>query len=135
MSHSSHKSHASSHASHVSQARHRIFMNNRFRILELFCGIGGCAAAVDGRADVVAAVDINRKALAVYHYNFNHPVAVRTIESLRRSDFERWQADLWWLSPPCQPYTTRGLRRDVEDSRTESLLALLERIRESRPRY
>jgi tRNA G37 N-methylase Trm5 len=29
------------------------------RVLELFCGIGGCAAAVDGRARVVAAVDVN----------------------------------------------------------------------------
>jgi hypothetical protein len=38
------------------------------------------------------------------------------------------------MSPPCPPYTARGLRRDLEDPRTRSLLAVLARIAELRPR-
>lgn len=105
------------------------------RVLELFCGIGGLAAALDGRARVVAAVDVNTKALDVYSENFPHPTRAGTIESLRASDFRRWDADLWWLSPPCQPFTGRGLRRDAEDPRARPFLALLERLAEARPRY
>jgi site-specific DNA-cytosine methylase len=112
-------------------------MPNRspLRILELFCGIGGCAAAVGERADVVAAVDINRVALSVYSRNFKHPVVVRTIETLAAQTFEDWDADLWWLSPPCQPYTVRGRQLDVHDVRAASLLAVLDRIAELRPVY
>jgi site-specific DNA-cytosine methylase len=105
------------------------------RILELFCGIGGLAAALDGRAQVVAAVDVNTSALAVYAGNFPHPVRAGKVESLPAPELRRWDADLWWLSPPCQPFTRRGLRRDDEDPRARPFLALLERLAEVRPRY
>lgn len=103
------------------------------RVLELFCGIGGAAAAVDGRAEVVAAVDINRQALGVYARNFPHPVLARTIESLSARELARLGADLWWMSPPCQPFTWRGLRRDDRDPRSQGLLALIDRLSEVRP--
>ncbi len=105
------------------------------RLLELFCGIGGCTAAVGSRATVAAAVDVNREALAVYSHNFPHPVEARTIESLKASAFRAFDADLWWLSPPCQPFTERGLRRDVDDPRARPFLVLVERLEEIRPRY
>lgn len=106
-----------------------------FRVLELFCGIGGCAAALDKRAEVVAAIDIDCDALSVYRTNFPHPIATRTIESLPDLVYREADAELWWLSPPCQPYTVRGRRRDLEDSRAHSLKVVLQRIREIRPRY
>jgi DNA (cytosine-5)-methyltransferase 1 len=102
-------------------------------ILELYAGIGGCAAAVDGCAEVVAAVDQNRKALAVYRHNFGHRTLPQTVESL--PDNVLAAADLWWLSPPCQPYTRRGLGRDLADRRAASWPVVLERIREHQPRY
>ncbi|HSL83487.1 MAG TPA: DNA cytosine methyltransferase, partial [Thermoanaerobaculia bacterium] len=108
------------------------------RTLELYCGIGGVAAALDGAAAVVAAVDINRGALAVYRRNFVHPALARTIEGLSAEELAGFRADLWWLSPPCQPFTRRGLGRDDDDPRAASLLALLERIAElgsEAPRY
>ncbi len=110
-------------------------MADRLRVLELFCGIGGCAAALGERADVVAAVDINQVALSVYRHNFRHPVQVRTIESLPAPVCREYAADLWWMSPPCQPYTVRGRRLDVHDPRAESLLTVIERIAQIRPRY
>ncbi len=104
-----------------------------WRVAELYCGIGGAAQALPAGAEVVAAVDINRKALAVYALNYRHPTWIRALESLPASELAALGADLWWLSPPCQPFTRRGLRRDDEDPRSQSLLALLPRLEQVRP--
>lgn len=110
-------------------------MSDRLRVLELFCGIGGCAASLGDSADVVAAVDINRDALAVYSHNFSHATYTRAIESLPASWLAEQDADLWWMSPPCQPYTRRGSQRDLKDPRSAAFLSLLERIAELKPPY
>ncbi len=108
---------------------------SRLRVLELYCGIGGCAAALGETATLVAAVDVNRLALDVYSHNFPHPTFSALVESLPMDRLRSWDADLWWLSPPCQPFTQRGLRRDLDDPRAETLLAVLERIANLRPAY
>ncbi len=108
---------------------------HRFRVAELYCGIGGCAAALPAAAAVVMAVDINRTALAVYRHNFPHPTAPATLESLPVGTLREWQANLWWVSPPCQPFTRRGMRRDDHDPRSGSFLAILERLGEVAPDY
>lgn len=110
------------------------------RVLELFCGIGGCAAALaqlaPGRHRVVAAIDVSPLALGVYRHNFpSHPTLARGLQSVTTEDLAAFAADLWWLSPPCQPYTRRGLGRDDEDPRAQPLIALIERLAELRPTY
>lgn len=105
------------------------------RVLELFCGIGGCAAALGDRAQIVAAVDQNRLALRAYSRNFSWPVYPLAVESVPDRLWREWDADLWWLSPPCQPFTTRGRQRDLDDPRTRGLVAVLGRIAVSGPRY
>jgi site-specific DNA-cytosine methylase len=105
------------------------------RVLELYCGIGGCAAALGVGAEVVAAIDIDRDAIDTYRTNFRHPAYARTIESIPVADYREWRADLWWLSPPCQPYTRRGRQRDLDDPRAESLKVILQRLEEIRPRH
>jgi DNA (cytosine-5)-methyltransferase 1 len=110
-------------------------MATRLRILELFAGIGGCAAAMDGAVEVVAAVDISRKALAVYARNFPHCTAARAIDTISAAEFADWEADLWWLSPPCQPYTSRGLRQDLDDPRAAGLVNVVQSLSVARPRY
>ncbi len=117
----------------------------KLRVLELYCGIGGCAAALappDGAgsksepgAEVVAAIDVNHLAVGVYRANFPHPAEVRNLESLGTDELAAYGADLWWLSPPCQPFTRRGLGRDLDDTRTASLLALIGRAVQVRPRW
>ena len=109
--------------------------NQKLRVLELFCGIGGCTVALAGRADVVAAIDINQLALSVYRHNFRHVVETRSIESISCERLAAWQADLWWMSPPCQPYTRRGRQQDVADPRAESFSVLLQRIEQVQPPY
>ena len=105
------------------------------RILELYSGIGGCSAALPPRAEVVAAMDINETALEIYRRNYPHTTLPVNLEFISTSDLQSWNADLWWLSPPCQPFTVRGLRRDTEDSRTRSFLRLIDCLVESTPTY
>jgi site-specific DNA-cytosine methylase len=104
-------------------------------VLELFCGIGGCAAALGDRARVVAAVDQSRLALSAYSRNFAHPVHPLAIEAIPADRWDEWNADLWWMSPPCPPHTRRGRQRDVADTRSRAFLALVDRVRTVRPAY
>lgn len=105
------------------------------RVLELYCGIGGVAAALGDRAEVVAAIDIHRTALEVYAHNFRHPTRVANIESIPAPVLRDLDADLWWMSPPCQPFTRRGKRADAEDSRAQGFLRLIETLVQVRPPF
>jgi len=110
------------------------------RVLELYCGIGGVSAALGqavatGVAEVVTAVDIHRGALRIYTHNFDHPTRVANLESIPPETFAELAADLWWMSPPCQPFTRRGKRRDTEDPRARGFLHLVDTVAEVCPRY
>lgn len=100
------------------------------RILELYAGIGGVAAT---GADVVAAIDHDVYAHTTYTANFDHPAHRINLVSIRPERLLRFGADAWWMSPPCQPFTVRGARRDVEDRRAESFLHLLGILEEHAP--
>ncbi len=106
------------------------------RIVDLFCGIGGVAAAARslrhgaGAApiEVSAAIDIDRRVQRVYEANHGVTPHCVTLESFRAIP----QADLWWLSPPCQPYTRRGrglAERDPRSAALEHLIGLIDRDR------
>lgn len=112
-------------------------MTNRpVRLLELFCGLGGVRAALGDGADVAAAVDVNTVALDVYRANFPAPAPLpRLLEGLTAAELAAFGADLWTLSPPCQPYTRRGRGRDLDDPRAASLLHLLAVLETVRPPY
>ncbi len=103
------------------------------RVLELFAGIGGLACCWSS-AHVVAAIDINQNAAHVYRRNFSHPYAIREIQSLTDRELADYQADFWWLSPPCQPFSRRGHRQDEVDPRTRGLLRMIQAIDALRPR-
>ncbi|KAJ2807118.1 hypothetical protein H4R20_001409 [Coemansia guatemalensis] len=99
------------------------------RVAEFYSGIGGMHFAlkesgVDGQ--VVRAFDINTVANAVYKHNFGEVrLMQRCIESLPMTLFEGLKADLWTMSPPCQPYTRQGLQQGSEDARAKSFLFLV----------
>ncbi len=105
------------------------------RALELFAGIGGFAAAAGPDVGVVCAVDHDEYAAAAYAANWPHPVRRWNLASVRAPQLAALHADLWWMSPPCQPYTVRGLGRDLDDPRAASLLRLLELVEAVRPRH
>jgi len=105
------------------------------RALELYSGIGGFAQASTGRCQVVAAIDHNHLANQVYASNFEHPVVVKNLESVPLRELERWEAELWWMSPPCQPYTIRGAQQDLDDPRSKSFLRIIEAIKAIQPPF
>lgn len=98
----------------------------RPKLLELFAGIGGATVAFQNFVDVIAAIDINDNAKSVYQTNFSHPYLTLSIESLSASRLQAFNADIWWMSPPCQPFTRRGLRRDDRDPRSAALKNLID---------
>ncbi len=107
------------------------------RALELFCGIGGFAAAASGtNIRVAGAVDQSPAALDVYRLNFpGHDAVQMNLENVTADDLEIFGADFWWLSPPCQPYTVRGAGRDAADPRALSfrrILGVMARMSEDR---
>jgi len=98
------------------------------RVLELYCGIGGFAAAAAGTSlRVAAALDQSPTALSVYRLNFpGHGARQVNLETITSRELESFRADFWWMSPPCQPYTVRGARRDLKDPRALSFIRLME---------
>ncbi len=108
--------------------------DHNYRAIEFFAGLGGFAAAWP-EVSIAAAFDIHQVAASIYSANFKHPYRVREIESIACSEIQALRANLWWLSPPCQPYTTRGNRADIEDPRARSFLHLLAMIPECLPEF
>ncbi len=105
------------------------------RALELFAGIGGFAAAVEGRAEIVGAIDHDRGAADTYALNHGQPVLVVNLEHLKVKKLAAYAADLWWMSPPCQPHTIRGNQLDLDDPRSAAFVAIVKALDEVRPAF
>ena len=103
------------------------------KVLELFSGIGGVASALDGAHEVVCALDISSHVLQAYRLNFDHPTRQANLATLSVEQLAAYDADFWWMSPPCQPYTVRGLQNDLDDHRSKSLVHLMACLSEIQP--
>ena len=98
------------------------------RAIEFFSGIGGLHCGLryaDKEAKVVAAFDTNVNANEVYFHNFGIQPSTKGINRLEASFIDKFNANCWLLSPPCQPFTKGGKRLDDKDSRSEGLLNLI----------
>ncbi len=124
------------------------------RIADLFCGIGGIAEATHLLADfsqkglpplagqiqtskpkVVTAIDIDQSVGSLYQHHHGIVPRCSTIESLQRiPEQPNDELDMWWMSPPCQPYTIRGSQRGVLDPRSQALARLIQLIPQEVPR-
>ena len=101
------------------------------RAVEFYCGVGGLHySLLRARPDakVVAAFDINPNGNDVYEHNFGVRPSQKNIYGLPVASFDRLDAGLWLLSPPCQPFTRQGHRKDKDDGRSQSFLRLLREI-------
>lgn len=112
-------------------------MQSRPRMIEWHCGIGGVSAAVGDRFEILAAIDIKREAADVYSNNFpRHQIVIKNIDSISDSVVAGWgSADIWWMSPPCQPHTVLGKRMDMADPRSASFARMLQLIDRFRPNF
>jgi len=103
------------------------------KIFEIYSGIGGLAEAVRGKGEVVLAVDQSPLAMQMYRANFDHPVAEKALTSVRDEEIAQLKADLWWASPPCQPFTIKGRQRFLDDPRANTFLDLLGKLERIKP--
>ncbi|KAH9985762.1 S-adenosyl-L-methionine-dependent methyltransferase [Russula vinacea] len=110
-------------------------MSEPFRALEFYCGIGGLHYAlsrsgVRNSATVVRAFDWDQLACAVYTTNHGPGIAHRVdIGTLDADVLEPLNADLWLLSPACQPYTVLNPQaKGAADPRAQSFLHLIEDV-------
>ena len=121
---------------------------------EFFSGIGGnriaverCAAllgeqlGIELRVKIVGAVEVNDRAVAVYRENLPKEVAgaktthllQKHVEDIDPSLLEGpFGADVWLLSPPCQPFSRQGQQLDLEDTRCTGLERIIDLIRSLR---
>ena len=102
------------------------------KCLELFAGIGGFAASFPN-VKILKAVDIEVSAAHVYRENFTHPLELREIATLPLGWFNDLDADAWWMSPPCTPFSRRGSFQDLNDTRSQALLHLIDVACEVKP--
>lgn len=98
----------------------------RMRVLELFSGLGGWRYALGDAGTVVAAYDISPPANATYRHNHGDRPHTRELASLSAEALAAWNADLWVMSPPCQPFCRMGNQHGLEDRRSLAFLNLLE---------
>uniref|UniRef100_U9UIC5 S-adenosyl-L-methionine-dependent methyltransferase n=1 Tax=Rhizophagus irregularis (strain DAOM 181602 / DAOM 197198 / MUCL 43194) TaxID=747089 RepID=U9UIC5_RHIID len=99
------------------------------RCLEFFSGIGGLHYAFilsETGGKVLASFDINLVANSVYKHNFGKDPITKAIDSLTVEDIEKYKANCWLMSPPCQPYTRGGKSLDEKDQRAKGLLHLID---------
>jgi tRNA (cytosine38-C5)-methyltransferase len=122
--------------------------DGRFRVIELFSGIGCMHHALMKISSLldkdihVEAVDINTLANEVYAQSFNSPhLAPHTfsLDRLTADTLDQFAPDMIMLSPPCQPYTTtsQAKRRDEQDPRARSMIVFTECLKQMSlpPRY
>lgn len=111
------------------------------KVVEFYAGVGGWHYAIKRsgvRAEVIASVDINTTANRIYRHNFpTTRLLQRNICGFTARDLERLEADMFTMSPPCQPFTRQGKRADTADHRTDSFFHLMQSIRGMKvlPRY
>jgi len=102
------------------------------RTIELFAGIGGLQAACPW-LDVQAAFDIDRDAQCVYSENFASQYHRCELASVTLDRLAKCHADFWWMSPPCTPFTKKGVCKDDSDPRVAPLFHLIQIASKLRP--
>ncbi|KIK91541.1 hypothetical protein PAXRUDRAFT_830754 [Paxillus rubicundulus Ve08.2h10] len=129
------------------QERHEGRSRPSIPAIEFYSGIGGLHLAlrlsrIPGVA-AVAAYDWDQIACQVYAANFTPDIVHKTdISTLTSAHLARINADLWLLSPSCQPYTVLNpLAKGATDPRAKSFLHLIDTVlpelagQNAHPRY
>ena len=107
-------------------------VGNTRTAIEFFSGIGGFAAvAAESGIEIVQAFDQDESANLVYAANFSKTPDSTNLDSIKSDRLT--EADLWWLSPPCTPYTSRGIQQGLADRRSVSLVNVLDMMVECQP--
>lgn len=104
--------------------------DRELRVLEFFSGIGGYHIALKELGapfKVVAAVEISSNANQIYTHNFPEtPILEKNICGLKSKDIDKLNANVFVMSPPCQPYSRQGNKKDTKDNRTNAVIHMFD---------
>lgn len=103
------------------------------KVIDFYSGIGGFRCALEERHQIVAAFDIDHAANRTYEYNYGYKPMTKDIMGLKVNDLAKLEAELWTMSPPCQPFCKLGNSRDLDDPRCRSFIHLMTMAKELRP--
>lgn len=85
----------------------------KLRVLEMYCGVGVMHAALrrarGDDAEVCGAYDVNPNACDAYAMNYGTRPSQKSLVSVAMETLVKTKADAWAMSPPCQPFTARGV--------------------------
>jgi DNA (cytosine-5)-methyltransferase 1 len=104
------------------------------KAIDLFAGAGGLSLGlIEAGLEVVAAVEVDAAAAATYRSL--HPGATVLEQDIKRADLNQFKGEVEIVAggPPCQPFSTGGLRRGANDPRN-GLPAMLAAIEALQPR-
>ena len=102
------------------------------KVLELFSGIGGMRCGLEeifskrGHSAEYVSVDLNEFCNQVYYESYGDRPKSLDITSLGTHWFDAVAADIWTMSPPCQPYTRQGKMKGSDDDRAWPLHHLIQ---------
>lgn len=109
-------------------------LNKSVKAIEFFSGIGSFHEAVKNKnIDVIQAFDQSEAANQVYHSNFGIVPISKNLASIDANQID--EADLWWLSPPCTPFSRRGNQLDDQDKRSQAFLNLISIVGQLTPEH
>lgn len=121
----------------ANKSRQHSYFYYNMRAIEFYSGIGGWNCAIrrvlGEAALVVAAYDVNPAANAVYALNHDSAAVkpcAKSLEVVTAEELDRLKADLWMMSPPCQPHTRNNTtsKRDDADPRSASFSNLTNQL-------
>jgi site-specific DNA-cytosine methylase len=102
--------------------------------VEFFSGIGAFSyAARSHDIEVISAFDQYALANDTFEHNFRLRPNSKNLDSIQINQIP--PADIWWMSPPCTPFSVRGKQRGLHDPRTKSFLHLIELLPDHHPQF
>jgi len=122
----------------------------RLIIFEFFSGIGGMHQAIKNISETnieilnIYPFDINPNANITYLHNFGIKPNEMSIENFSIKEYiylcdkfskENSKNILWVMSPPCQPFTRLGNKKDLSDPRSKAFKHILSLLEDMQTEY
>jgi len=110
-------------------------MSQRYRLCDLFCGVGGISRAFEltKRAELVYANDVEPKCKETYDLNHKVPLTVKDITKVKATDIP--DHDILLGGFPCQSFSVSGNRKGFKDKRGNLFFEIVRILRHHRPRF